>query len=175
MYTSLDGYIEAPNGEWVAPDWSDDLEEHWSGANLDRASAVLYGRVCYEGMAQYWQSPDADPRVASRLKDLPKYVASSSMREATWANTTIVRANLADEVRKLKAGAGKDIVAFGGAGLVASLVHADLVDEYRIMVVPMLFGGGKPLFPAGFKRTALKLVSCKVMDTGALISHYTKA
>jgi dihydrofolate reductase len=97
------------------------------------------------------------------------------MLGATWANTTIIRSNFANEVAKLKSGAGKDIVAFGGAGLVASLLQADLVDEYRIMVTPMLLGGGKPLFPADFKRTALKLVDSKIMDTGAVVSHYARA
>ena len=172
MFISLDGYIEGPNGQLVPPAWSNDLEINWSGANLEMAGAVLYGRVCYEGMAGYWQSPSADQKIAGKLAALPKYVVSTTVKSATWKNTTIIRTDFASSVRQLKEEAGKPIVAFGGAGARAELLEQQLVDELRLLVTPNLFGGGKRLFDGGFDRLDLALVDSKMMDTGAIISHY---
>ena len=136
------------------------------------AGAVLYGRVCYEGMAYYWQSPNANQNVAARLAELPKFVASSKLLEVSWKNSTILKGDFSEEVLKLKDQPGKNIVAFGGAGLAASLMKLGLVDEYRLMVTPTLLGAGKPLFSSGYNRSDLELVDAKIMDTGALIIHY---
>jgi len=175
MFVSVDGFIEGPNGELVPPAWSDDLEKNWSGANLDMAGAILYGRVCYEGMAAYWQSTDADPQIAGRLENLQKYVVSTTVRELSWKNTTILNGDIAEKVSRLKSLPGKDIVSFGGAGLAASLMRHDLVDEYRLMVTPIVLGAGKPLFAGQYNRCALELVDALTMDTGAVIIHYRQA
>ncbi len=172
MFMSLDGYIEGPGGALVPPAWSNDLERHWSGANLAMAGAVLYGRRCYEGMAAYWTSPAADPKIAGRLAGLPKYVASSTLRETAWSNSTIIDGDLSDAIRQLKAEPGGDIVAFGGAGLAASLLERGLVDELRLMVTPALFGGGKRMFSGGYDQAELRLLDARTMDTGAVILHY---
>ena len=172
MFISLDGYIEGPNGEMVPPAWSDDLEKNWSGANLEMAGAILYGRACYEGMSYYWQSPSADASISRRLAALPKFVVSATMQHTSWDNSTILSGDLAAEIKKLKQQSGRDIVAFGGAGLAASLMKLGLVDEYRLMVTPILLGSGKSLFAGGYQRASLKLVEAKTMDTGAMILHY---
>lgn len=172
MFVSADGYIEGPNGELAPPAWSDDLDTHWSKANLDRAGAVLYGRVCYEMMSSYWQSPAADAQVAKRLADSPKYLCSTTLSKVNWTNTSIIRGDIPAEIAALKTQPGKDVVCFGGAGIASSLLKWQLVDDMRLMVTPSLLGGGKLLFNGNYPRSALRLISARPMDTGAVILHY---
>jgi len=172
MFTSLDGYIEGPDGKLVFPAWGEDLEIHWSGANLDRAGGIVYGRVCYDGMAGYWQSPAADPKIASRLASLPKFVVSRTPRVASWANTTILHTDVVAQIESLKQQPGKDLVALGGAGLAKSLFEASLIDELRLMVTPVLLGGGKRLFGALAQPMPLRLKESYQASTGAMILDY---
>lgn len=172
MFVSLDGYIEGPQG-LIPPAWSADLQEHWSDANLAMANAVLYGRASYEDMASYWQSPGADPAISKKLASLPKYVLSSSLQQVSWANTSILR-NIESSLAELKSQPGGDVVAFGGANLARNLMKRDLVDEFRLMVTPDVFGGGKSLFAGNDIRLRLAMLSSRAMDTGAVILHYRR-
>jgi dihydrofolate reductase len=175
MFTTLDGFVAGPNGDLVPPPWSDDAQAHWSDANLELAGTVAYGRQCYEGMAQYWQSDDANPATAAALARLPKVVFSRTLTDPTWPNTVVVKGDLVAEVSKLKRAPGKPVVVFGGAELAWSLVGNDLVDEYRLMVTPTILGEGKPLFAGSQGRRDLSLASARALDTGALIVHYRRA
>lgn len=177
MFVSLDGFIEGPSKQLVPPAWSDDLKQHWSDHNIDRAGALLYGRVVYEVMARHWQPAATDPanpqhEFAQRMTRLPKFVLSKTLTDPTWANTTIVADNLADEIGKLKQQEGKDLMLFGGAAIAANLMKLNLIDEYRLMIVPVLLGGGTPLFSGGYDRSKLKLIESRTLDTGAIILSY---
>jgi dihydrofolate reductase len=172
MFMSLDGYIEAPNHEMVAPPWSDDLSRHWIWENIGRTEIALYGRVCYEGMARYWTSPEADGTEAKRLAGLRKLVFSTTLESANWGNVAIVRDDVAGEIARLKAEPGKDLTMFGGAGLANSFIRLGLFDEYQLLVTPLLLGGGTPLFQGGYGRQNLKLVESRPFDSGCVKQTY---
>lgn len=181
MFTSLDGYIERPNGEFVPPAWSDDLAKHWSGYGLERAGHLLYGRTNFLFNKGFWSAAETDPSSAAAgisyagtMNRLPKTVFSRTLSGDPGWNATLVNDDVAGAVAKLKATAKRDLYSFGGAGLANTLVRLDLPDEYRIMVTPDVFGDGKRLFESGLPRLALALIDAKTMDTGAVILHYRR-
>jgi dihydrofolate reductase len=181
MFTSLDGYIERPNGEFVPPAWSDDLATHWSGYALSRATHLLYGRVNFLFNKGFWSAAETDPSspaagisYAGTMNRLPKTVVSRTLSGDPGWNATLVQDDIAGAVARLKSTATGEIYSFGGAGLANTLVRLDLPDEYRIMVTPALFGDGKRLFEGGLPRLALDLIDMKRMDTGAAILHYRR-
>lgn len=181
MFTSLDGYIERPNGDFVPPAWSDDLAQHWSGYGLAHAGHLLYGRVNFLFNKGFWSAAETDPSspaagisYAETMNRLPKTVVSRTLSGDPGWNGTLVKDDIAGAVAKLKATAKGDIYSFGGAGLANTLVRLDLPDEYRLMVTPDIFGDGKRLFDRGLPRLALELIDLKKMDTGAVILHYRR-
>lgn len=181
MFTSVDGYIEGPNGTFLPPAWSDDLERHWSGYALERAGHLLYGRTNFLFNKAFWSAAETDPTspaagvaYAGTMNRLPKTVFSRTLAGDPGWNATLVKDDIAGAVAKLKATVERDLYCFGGAGLANSLVALDLVDEYRLMVIPDLFGDGKPLFAGGRPRLALALIEAKPLDTGAVILHYRR-
>jgi dihydrofolate reductase len=152
MIVSLDGRIEGPNREL---DWFPDDNpqfERYADEMLDSVGVALYGRRSYELMLSYWPEAERNPRspsdlaFARRMNALPKVVLSRSLERAEWSNTTVVRENVKERLLELKRQPGKPIVAWAGAGLVATLAEHDLVDEYRVIVCPVVLGGGTPLF-----------------------------
>ena len=148
--------------------------------DVEAAGMLMYGRVCYEGMAAFWGPAAADPTspmqaFAQRLTAMPKVVFSRTMREPTWANTTVAAGDVADEVARLKAQPGKELVLFGGAEMAGTFVRQGLVDEYRLLLVPTLYGGGTRLFQDGYDRTGLTLVEAKPLDTGSVRLTYRPA
>ena len=181
MFTSLDGYITGPKGEFVAPQWSDDLATHWSGYALERAGHLLYGRVNFLFNKAFWEPAATDPSSpaagipwAPVMNRLPKTVFSTTLTGDPGWNGTVVRDDLEGAVARLKAEAGGDLFMFGGAGIAQSFVARDLFDEYRLMVTPNLFGDGQRLFAPGFDRIDLELIETRPLDTGAVILHYRR-
>jgi dihydrofolate reductase len=181
MFTTLDGYIEAPGGRFVPPAWSDDLERHWSGYALERAGHLLYGRTNFLFNKAFWSAAETDPDSpaagiphAATMNRLPKTVVSTTLSGNPGWNATVVKDDLAGAVSRLKAEATGDVYSFGGAGLANSLVALDLVDEYRLMVTPGLLGDGKRLFGNGLPRIGLTLIEARPLDTGAVILHYRR-
>jgi dihydrofolate reductase len=181
MFTSLDGYIERPNGEFLPPAWSDDLAKHWSGYALSRARHLLYGRVNFLFNKGFWSAAETDPTspaagisYAATMNALPKTVVSRTLAGDPGWNAALVKDDVGGAVARLKTTAKGDIYSFGGAGLANTLVRLDLPDEYRLMVTPELFGDGKRLFEQGLPRLALTLIDLKKMDTGAVILHYRR-
>ena len=181
MFMSVDGYIAGPGGEFIGPQWSADMEKHWSGYALGRAGHLLYGRVNFLFNKGFWEPAATDPNSpaagvphAATMNRLPKSVASrSSSGDPGW-NGKLLEGDLAQAVGELKRTAAGDIFSFGGAGLAQSLIAQDLVDEYRLMITPDLFGDGLPLFARGFRRQDLKLIDSRTLDTGAVIVHYER-
>ena len=172
---SLDGYFAGPNDEL---DWfvMDDDSMGWSHDILRKAGTILYGRVTYEGMAEYWtKAVDVDPFVKEKLNELPKVVFSHTLKHATWNNTTLVREDPVAAVELLKQQSGKDLVILGSGKLVAALAGASLVDDYMLRLQPVILGAGRPLFESlpGYQR--LKLVSSKAFRSGVLGLHYQPA
>ncbi len=171
---TLDGYFEGPNRniDWhnVDEEFNQFAEEHTA-----EFGALLFGRVTYELMASYWPTEDAkrDNTVIARLmNDLPKLVFSNTLQKADWENTRLVKTNFVEEVTKLKQQPGKDVAIFGSSDLAVSFLEHGLIDEFRIMVNPIVLGGGKTLFQGIAKQLTLKLVKTKVFKTGNVLLYY---
>jgi len=182
-FVSLDGVMQAPGGAeedteggfrhggWTGPYWHDAL-----GANfmqeISQSDTLLLGRKTWQEHAEAFEPAPADDPFAGLLNSLQKYVVSTTLKSAdAWRNSTIIRENVMDEVRKLKKQPGKDIYVDGSSVLVHTLVQADLVDEYSLLVFPILLGSGKRVFPDGF-HTGLKLIETKSFPTGVVLMRY---
>jgi dihydrofolate reductase len=167
---SLDGVIDAQDN-WFAPDGGDDIaavtKEH-----MGAADAVLLGRVTYDQFASYWPAQTADRTgVSDYLNRTTKYVFSSTLQAPAWQHTTVLSGSLADEIARLKALPGRDIVATGSVSLVRSLASEDLIDVYRLFVYPVVLGRGRRLFPGGSSRK-LRLIDSRTFRSGVVLLAY---
>src|SRR5437762_1479573 len=167
MHVSLDGFTAGPNGEldWITVD-----EEVWREVIelQSTADAALFGRVNYQGFESYWPTvptnPNASPNElehARWLEQTPKYVFSTTLEQVTWKNTRIVTENIAEEIANLKQQSGKNLLFFGGASLAQIPVREGLIDEYRLLVNPVVLGQGSRLFQDVPERIPLKLVATR--------------
>jgi dihydrofolate reductase len=143
------------------------------------SDAFLFGRITYELLAGYWPTvkdrDNEEIEIADRLNDAPKYVVSSTLKTGKWNNSTIIKDDVVEELTRLKQQPGQDILVFGSATLVQSLMAADLVDEYRFLVHPMIMGKGKRLFRNGTPTISLKLVETKMSSRGVTLLSYRPA
>ena len=142
-FVTLDGVIEAPD-QWQFPFWNDETGK-FKLDELFASDALLLGRVTYQEFAAAWPSMTDEEGFADRMNSLPKYVGSTTLKEPLGWNATLIKGNIAQEVSKLKQQPGQDILISGGAGLVHSLMKHDLIDEYRLLVYPVVLGSGKRL------------------------------
>jgi dihydrofolate reductase len=138
-----------------------------------QSDALLLGRVTYQGFAEAW--PSRTGEFADKFNSMPKFVVSTTLEDPEWNNTTVIKGHVAEEVAKLKQRPGGDIVIHGSAQLVQALLEDDLIDEYRLMVFPIVLGRGKRLFRDTGKATTLKLVDSKTVGAGVLILTYQPA
>jgi len=176
-FVSLDGVVEAPGGGegFVHDGWSFEFDRGDEGNRFKLeetmgSEALLLGRKTYEGFAAAW--PSRDGEFADKFNSMPKYVVSSTLESPEWSNTTVLRGDLAEEVAKLRAAHGGDIVVHGSPQLVQGLLEADLVDELRLMVFPVVLGAGKRLFGATSDKKPLRLVSSQTVGDGVSILVY---
>lgn len=170
---SLDGFFEGPNQEL---DWCVTDEEVFEYAKdlLRAADALLFGRVTYQHMASYWPSAPAD-EIADKMNNLAKIVFSRTLQEVEWKNSRLVKNNITEEVSKLKQQPGKDLVILGSASLASSLMQLGLIDEYRIVLNPVLLGSGTPLFKGIPGKIKLKLSRTKSFGSGVVVLYYQRA
>jgi dihydrofolate reductase len=174
LFVSLDGVMERPE-TWHFPYFNDEM-----GAAIGRAmsstDAFLLGRRTYEEWAAFWpsQSPEENP-MAAAINGLPKFVASTTLNEVTWQNSTLLDGDVAGEVEKLKREPGKDIVISGSATLVRSLLRDGVLDELRLMIHPVVVGRGRRLFENGSASAPLELVDSETFSTGVLNLTYRPA
>jgi dihydrofolate reductase len=176
-FVSLDGVMEDPGGseDFKYGGWSFEVSRGDDGDRfkLDETletEALLLGRVTYEGFAEAW--PTREGEFADKFNSMPKYVASSTLEEPTWNNSTVLKGDVAEEVAKLRQEHDGDLVVHGSARLVQTLVERDLVDELRLMVFPVVLGSGKRLFGETSDKKALRLVDSKVVGDGVAILIY---
>jgi dihydrofolate reductase len=179
MSSSLDGYIVGPDGSFDWPGFGAEVFRFW----IDEIRGVdvhLLGRRLYETML-YWETADQDPSLgdaelewAALWKPLPKVVFSTTL-SAVEGNARLVSGGLAGEIERLRAEPGEGDIAIGGATLAAEAAGADLIDEYRVMVYPVLVGGGIPYFPRQERRVELELVETRTFDSGVVYLRYRVA
>jgi dihydrofolate reductase len=182
-YVSVDGVMEAPGGgeEFEHGGWTFQFDRGPEGdefkLNELRASdALLLGRVTYEGFAAAWPSMTDEQGFADKFNSMPKYVVSTTLEEPLeWNNSTLIRDNVADEIATLKQELDGDILVNGSAQLVHKLMEYDLVDEYRLMVFPIVLGSGKRLFGDTSDTTPLQLQETKTVGSGIVILTYQPA
>lgn len=161
-------------GGWVQP-YLDDVVGRVMSAATTQAGGLLLGRKTYQLFAATWSVADQrDPAVAA-LNWLPKYVASTTLTTADWQNSRILGADLTAELARLKAQPGGDIVVFGSGGLIPALVGADLIDQFTLLVFPLVLGTGKRMFAAGVAPTTLTLLGTEVSTTGVVVLRYGRA
>ena len=170
---TLDGFVEGPNRDisWHEDVWGEELEQI-SIEQLNAAGGLMFGRVTYDLMANYW--PGATGAIADFMNASPKYVFSRTLTRADWNNSQLFGADVPGTVARLKREGTKDIFLFGSADLAAGLVGHGLIDEFRIAVNPVILGGGTPLFKQG-ERVKLKLVHSRPLSTGVMILRYEPA
>lgn len=181
-FVSLDGVVEAPGGgeNFKHGGWSFEISRGDEGDKfkLDEtmsSEALLLGRVTYEGFAAAWPSRTDEFGFADKFNNMPKYVVSSTLTDPEWNNSTVLNGDIADEVAKIKEQHDGDIVVHGSPQLVQTLIENDLVDEYRLMVFPVVLGSGKRLFGETTDKKSLRLVDTKVVGDGVAIMVYQRA
>jgi dihydrofolate reductase len=172
---TLEGYFAGANGDlsWAYtrdPEWQEFVAENASGESM-----ILLGRVTYELMANYWptaQASENDPVVAKNINRAPKVVFSSTLDSPAWDNTRVVRDDIEAEVRRLKDGPGPDMVILGSGSIVSQLADAGLIDEYQIVMKPVVLGSGHPLFEGVSHKVDLKLIRGRIFGNGSVLLCY---
>jgi dihydrofolate reductase len=185
-FLTLDGVMQAPGGPpedtsdgfkhggWLVPHFDPELGKFMS-AVMERAAAFLLGRGTYQIFAGHWpRVTDPQDPIATRLNQLPKHVASKTLDRLEWHNSTLVR-DVVPEVTALKGRYTGELQVHGSAGLAQTLLEHDLVDEYNLLVFPILLGTGKRLFGSGTVPAALELQSSRTTDKGVVVSTYRRA
>jgi dihydrofolate reductase len=187
-WMSLDGVYQGPSspdedadggfehGGWATP-YFNDIAMGWLIDNVSGAGGFLLGRRTYEIFAAHWPSaPEEQQVLAEPMNRLPKYVASTTLTEPLeWQNSRLLQGDIAEAVRELKHEDGEDLRIIGSAQLVSTLIQEDLIDEFHLMIDPVIVGGGKRLFRDDGMLTTLRLVDNKVTTTGAIIATYALA
>jgi dihydrofolate reductase len=178
-FVSLDGVMEDPGGseDFKHGGWAFEFSRGEEGDRFKmdetmQSAAMLLGRRTYEGFAEAW--PEREGEFADKFNQVPKYVVSSTLRDPSWGNTTVLDGDLATGVAKVRDDTDGDVLVHGSAQLVQGLIASDLVDELRLMVYPVVLGDGKRLFdPAGDKKV-LKLADSRVVGDGVAIMTYER-
>ena len=181
---TLDGVMQAPGGAdedtrdgfayggWAQP-YFDPVMAEAAGESMARGGAMLFGRRTYEQFASFWPNQPADDPFAKVLNETPKYVASTTLQEPLpWANSILLKGDVADAVAKLKKDLDKDLVILGSGELIRSLIPHHLIDEYTLQIHPLVLGTGRRLFTDDGAYSAMQLLKSKVTTTGVLLATY---
>ena len=173
MYVSLDDVVEGPS--WTGPFWSDQLSD-LQAEYLYSSDALVLGRVTYEGFAAAWPSmEESTGDFGRKMNSMPKHVASRTLTETEW-NATLIEGDVPAAIARLKEDdGGGDLLIYGSGTLVDELTRLRLIDEYRLMVHPVLVGSGKKLFETIVEPVTLGLEDVKTTDTGVAVLTYTPA
>jgi dihydrofolate reductase len=182
-FVSLDGVMQAPGGKdedteggfahggWTWPYWHDDIGAHF-GEVMSESDAFLLGRKTWQIHGGAFEPMAPGDPFGDVMNAMPKYVVSTTLTDASaWRNSTLIRGNAVEEVRALKEQPGKSIVIDGSSVLIHTLAANDLVDDYYLVVYPLVLGGGKRVFADG-ARVNLRLVEAKPLPSGVVITHY---
>jgi dihydrofolate reductase len=172
-YVSLDGVMDEP-GLWSGPFFNDEAIK-FKHDELFSSDALLLGRVTYEGFAKAWPTMEGTGDFGERMNSMPKHVVSTTLRNPEWTNSHLISANVVEEIAKLKEDPGQDLLLEGSGTLLHTLMEHELVDEYRLMLHPIVVGGGKKLFEHENQTKTLKLVEAKPFSSGIVVLTYRPA
>ena len=173
---SVNGFVGGPNGEldWMTWDMDEKIGEYINDLT-DSCDTILLGRKMTDGFVNYWESvkPDSpEYGFARKMVDYPKYVFTKTLDESPWANVTLAKGNIVDEVNAIKAQEGRDIVVYGGASFVSSLIRHDLIDEYNLFVNPTAIAKGLTIFGEIDGTFRLKLIEATPYECGITVNRY---
>lgn len=178
MMVSLDGYIEGPNNEMNWSVWDTEME-HYMMNFLRDTDIFIYGRRAYEVMKQYWPHvttdtnfPERDMEFVHRMNETPKLILSRTLTHAEWNSRIVHGEQMPEEIKTIKNQPGKNIALFAGAETASFFVNHDLIDEYRIIVNPVILGSGKPLFNHVRDKRDIKLIKARPFPSGIVILQY---
>src|SRR3989442_11015874 len=172
FFVSLDGVVESPE-KWSFPFWNDEIQKFKRDETF-ATDALLLGRVTYEGFAAAWPGRKDPDGFADRFNSMPKFVASRTLKKLAWNNSHLIKGDLAGEVSKLKEQPGRDIMIHGSTSPIRTILPSGLIDEYRLLVYPLVLGHGKRLFDEG-SQASLKLVESTTFSKGVLKLVYRPA
>ena len=181
---SVDGFVSRPDGalDWMQWDWDDKIKKYVNDLH-DTVDTILLGRKMTEGFISHWLSVvekhDESSKelrenyeFAKRMIDIPKVVFTKTLDKHNWVNTTLAKGNVVDEVNQLKKKNGKDIIVYGGAGFVSSLIKNNLIDEYHLFINPSAIGKGMTIFSEVENNLKLKLLQSSIFDCGIVVNRY---
>ncbi len=171
---TLDGYFEGPDHDISWHNVDAEFNE-FAIAQLNEIGTLIFGRATYEMMAAYWSTPQAradDRNVADLMNELPKVVVSRTISKPAWQNSRPVADHVGEQLTALKQQSRKDLAVFGSANLLRSLMEMDLVDEHRLIINPLLLGGGTPLFQRPTARLGLELIRSRTFSNGNVLLCY---
>ncbi|MDB5004706.1 MAG: bifunctional deaminase-reductase domain protein [Mucilaginibacter sp.] len=180
MQLSVDGYVAGPNGEmdWMSWGWGDDIKDYVK-VLTDPIDTIIMGRKLAEGFIPHWaglmQNPETADEFTQKMVNTHKVVFSKTLTESTWDNTDLATGDLVEEVKKLKAMDGGDIITYGGAGFASALIKAGLVDEYHLFINPAAIGNGMPIFKLLDSKLELKLAKSQAFEVGIVVLNYVPA
>jgi dihydrofolate reductase len=173
---SVDGYVAGPNGELDWMTWNmDEKLLQFINDLTDSSDTILLGRKMTEGFVNYWEAvkPDSPEfSFAEKMVNIPKIIFTKTLDKPIGKNTSLAKGNLADEIANLKKQNGKDIVVYGGAGFVSSLIKEALIDEFNFFVNPVMINKGLRIFDQSEKRQKLSLISSTAYDCGITVLRY---
>ena len=175
---SLDGYFTDDKGDMS---WAHKRDEEWNAyasSNASGEAEMLFGRITYEMMAAFWPTPEAArmlPQVAAGMNRMRKFVVSRNLKDVTWQNTTLLKGDLVAEATRLKQLPGPDVLILGSGSIVSQLTEARLIDEYHIVLSPIVIGSGRTLFETVKDRRPLELTSTRSFKNGNVVLKYVPA
>jgi dihydrofolate reductase len=179
-WVTLDGYIAGPKGEmdWVAENY-DDAMAAYENEIVSQADTLLLGRVTYQSFAGSWphvpdnpSASEGEKAYARQLNAMRKLVFSRTLESVEWNNTTLRKEVIPEEIKQLKQEPGRDLLIYGSASIIQTLTNHGLIDEYQVLVHPLIVGGGKPLFQHIQHQVKLKLVNTKTHPSGVVVLSY---
>jgi dihydrofolate reductase len=176
-FVTLDGYFEGPKRD-ISWHKHDAEGSEYAVEMLKSGNTLLFGRVTYEFMASYWPRPDAiknDPIVAEGMNNADKIVFSRTLKKVEWNNTRLVKDNIEEEMKKMKQMPGKNMTLLGSGSIVTQFAQQGLIDEYQIMVDPVVLGDGTPIFKGIKHRLNLKLTTTRTFRNGNVLLCYQPA
>ena len=173
---SIDGYVAGPNGEqdWMTRNPDDQLLK-FIDFLIDTSDTILLGRKMTDGFVSHWEnvvSNNPDNLFAKKMVDTPKVVFTKTLDKSTWYNTTLAKGDLADEIANLKKQKGKDIIVYGGAGFVSSLIKEWLIDEYYLIVNPVAIGNGMTIFRSLGRKQKFSPLESRLYPGGKIVLRY---